>query len=370
LSVRPQKNVNVQILRAVAAALVVLDHVILSLHEPELTQFAYQAGNIGVWIFFVISGFVMHHSERSHFGAATNAAAFAWKRFSRIAPMYWIITLVVIAQVAASTAAGHEIPAHAVLTFSHILKSLLFIPYVDAVAPPHPILAPGWTLEYEMIFYFVFGLSMILPIRRGLLFVLVVISTLFLIGTFLNPLWVAADHKSISSFMTDCVVLLFIASIGLSAIWHATEAALPSWFLCVAAAIVSAVIAAFYVLKLQYPITPLCQMLFFIPCIAVVAICAYARPLSGPIAQIAIFLGDASYATYLSNVLVIAGVVKYLPRLVQELSLPASLFLVVVAALAAGAITHVLIERPLLRKMRQLGQVRRNHGSMQKSARA
>src|SRR5687767_4907064 len=81
---------NIQVLRAVAALLVVFVHLDGFLRVLGLRPF----GHGGVDLFFVISGFIMVYTTR---GRPITPAAFLLNRITRIAPIYWLITLAVFA---------------------------------------------------------------------------------------------------------------------------------------------------------------------------------------------------------------------------------------------------------------------------------
>ncbi len=46
--------------------------------------------------------------------------------------------------------------------------SYLFVPVLRDGGELRPVLGQGWTLEYEMFFYALFAISMLLPRRVGL----------------------------------------------------------------------------------------------------------------------------------------------------------------------------------------------------------
>jgi len=140
------KQNEIQWLRAIAAIEVVLWHSDLItkhfsghlLHEADWYR---PFGGIGVDLFFIVSGYVICIRASSY----RTAAAFMWARVTRIFPMYWIFTSLVILAVAINPAwrlHGHEITAWS------ILQSYLILPQRD-----YPILGVGWTLEHEMVFY-------------------------------------------------------------------------------------------------------------------------------------------------------------------------------------------------------------------------
>lgn len=153
--------VQLQYLRAVAALMVVYFHAILQIAKvnPSIDASSFLYGETGVDIFFVLSGFVMWLTTS---GRQTTPIDFARKRIRRIVPLYWLATLfsAVVALVAPS------ILKSTVFDLPHLLASLLFLPWANPADPATitPVVVPGWTLNYEMFFYLVFAL--LLPIRE------------------------------------------------------------------------------------------------------------------------------------------------------------------------------------------------------------
>jgi hypothetical protein len=122
---------SIQVLRGIAAVMVVLFHVC-----------GFQIGAAGVDIFFVISGFIMFHTNRNVFGLTGAAILFLKRRILRIAPLYWLCS-------AFAFWPGVELKS--------LVASVLFVPVRSEDGSIHTVLAPGWSLNFEMFFYIVFG---------------------------------------------------------------------------------------------------------------------------------------------------------------------------------------------------------------------
>ncbi len=146
-----------QVLRGIAAMMVVLWHGsrFISPYGEGLgwTLFG-SGGQMGVDLFFLISGFIMVHTTSSR---TVSAKDFAIKRFSRIWPVYVAIAI-----------------PYTVLTFgivyfsnpekvSRVLSTVLMVPMsaTDGMVIYYPSLPVGWTLNFEAYFYLVFGLSLL-----------------------------------------------------------------------------------------------------------------------------------------------------------------------------------------------------------------
>ncbi len=125
----------------------------------------FKVGGAGVDLFFIISGFVMIYSSRELFGSAKSAVIFARLRLIRIVPPYWIATTILILIVGAPS-------------MDHLLKSLLF------VTDGEPFLAPGWTLNFEMLFYALFACFIFLPMRTAIKWLSGTIIAIVLIGPY------------------------------------------------------------------------------------------------------------------------------------------------------------------------------------------
>ena len=155
-----------QALRAIAALLVVADHALLEVshNEPQnlITHIAWTLGNAGVYIFFVISGFIMVNICWESFGPKAAAANFVRRRVIRIVPLYWLATVAALAYHKVSSTHGAD------AGWSELIYSLAFIPYSNDEGSWNPILPQGWTLNYEMMFYAIFALGLSLPRRFAL----------------------------------------------------------------------------------------------------------------------------------------------------------------------------------------------------------
>jgi exopolysaccharide production protein ExoZ len=102
-------------------------------------------GAIGVDLFFVISGFIIA-TISSGYGGLNDSLHFFLKRFLRVAPVYWIATILALL-----------IATPNVITSGQILKTIFFLPFFDTAANvSSPLLKVGWTLSFEMYFYLLF----------------------------------------------------------------------------------------------------------------------------------------------------------------------------------------------------------------------
>lgn len=197
------KYEGIQALRFVAALLVVLTHSTFYAHERlDPTLSVWKGGTVGVDIFFVISGFVMTVTV-DPFRVRGGWRNFAVRRLVRIVPMYWIATTLKIATMLALPGAV----LHAALTPWSGIASYLFLPSRNPDGAVEPLVGVGWTLNFEMLFYAVFTVALVLR-KKVLLFaggVMTVIGSLHAVrGDGQWPTW---------AFYFDQVVLYFVVGI-------------------------------------------------------------------------------------------------------------------------------------------------------------
>lgn len=149
------KLVNLEILRAIAASLVVIYHTLGGLILKGVNigpmAFFYPLGSAGVDIFFVISGFVIYLGISNH---RKTPAIFLKSRFRRIIPAYWIATFItVVFTFSYGVLAGFVGMENSLrpISVDWLLESLFFASNVTGNGMP--VVGQGWTLEYEMLFY-------------------------------------------------------------------------------------------------------------------------------------------------------------------------------------------------------------------------
>jgi peptidoglycan/LPS O-acetylase OafA/YrhL len=201
---------SLQALRAVAAWLVIADHALLEITRNRpgdpLTHAAWALGSSGVYVFFVISGFIMVLICWEHFGRKGAAANFLKRRVIRIVPLYWLATIAAFAfHRVSETHGAHD-------GWPEMLRSLAFIPYSGDDGSWAPVLPQGWTLSYEMVFYAVFALGLWFPRRIALPAVAAVLGGFVIVRPLL--------HNDALAYLASPIVLWFLLGMGLAALWR------------------------------------------------------------------------------------------------------------------------------------------------------
>lgn len=335
---------NVQVLRAFAATLVVWVHAQELIAGLDiLPGWARDFGYGGVDMFFVISGFIMVRTTQNK---DVTPLVFIKKRIIRIVPLYYFFTLATAATAMAVPQAFNSTHPE----FSHIVKSLLFIPFEKTPDRVYPLYYLGWTLNFELLFYLIFSISLLLARPIRLLSITALLVTLVAMGTQVQNL---AEHGVAAYFYTRPILLDF--AFGMFVAWSFPRSARVSdpkpWWCLLAAGATWFVWGGEVFPVAILPIAPTTDTVFRfgVPSALIVA-GATGLELAG--FRIGNNLmrrsGDASYSIYLSHYFLIAGCIIVADRLTLEglgriLLLPVTM----VAAVTLGFITYHLLERPL-----------------------
>ncbi|MDZ5111958.1 acyltransferase [Pseudomonas putida] len=195
---------SLQALRAFAAWVVVCHHFMQIFFDFQASgpigQLLSDRGAAGVDIFFVISGLVIYLSTCDK---AIEPRQFLLNRALRIVPAYWFYT----ALMATLLLAFSQWMPHQAFTWHHLLLSLLFIPAENPGGYGlYPTLNVGWTLNFEMFFYLLFGLAFLVRRRHHQL---LVTAALLLASELLGRLGV------LSRFYGNDIIYEFLLGIGL-----------------------------------------------------------------------------------------------------------------------------------------------------------
>jgi peptidoglycan/LPS O-acetylase OafA/YrhL len=159
----------VQSLRGLAALWVVLFHLRGGGHIESLVKVIpswidralFQAGHLGVPVFFAISGFVIAHSLSGKTVSSRFLGVFLTKRLVRLAIPYWVSIALMIAYALLSAWIKHE--PYTVPSAGDIA---LHATYLQEIAGVDPISVVYWTLTYEVQFYCVLA-GLFLAIHYG-----------------------------------------------------------------------------------------------------------------------------------------------------------------------------------------------------------
>jgi exopolysaccharide production protein ExoZ len=342
---------SIQALRAVAAYAVVVHHQLDTLGNYLGIEAARHGPRVfmsGVDVFFVISGFVMAESTAR---ASIHAPGrFLRARLVRIAPTYWLLTLLVFAL----QRQGVKLFGHAHPSVAELLTSLSFGLPFDGAPAREPLLFVGWSLEYELLFYLLLALAMWLrPSAGPLATVVAMVCGLSVLGMMSGNPHLAHWGKPI--------ILEFAAGILVWKLWRQSKCSVPE----ATATLVAGSAALFATTLLDGPWHAHERALFFGVPATLIVFGAVSLEQCGvaPRNRTLLGQGDASYAVYLTHPFVLQAVGKGVLLLAGGLSaaLRGGAFVLVVMLLVplVGTAFYRFVERPLGRWLASGGALRR-----------
>jgi len=358
---------SIQILRGVAALLVVLYHyshyLMPTIPGANIGYVLFGGGYAGVDIFFIISGFiiVLSTERKEH----ANPLDFSIRRFFRVVPLAQFATVIY--------ALILRVPPSPKLLW----QSLLFLPRAD-VDPPKfglPVVNQEWTLSYELIFYAIFAWALIFTHRRRVITaafatLACVVGFQWLLGGPISPVpnsvYLPAKYNGVLSpevlgLLGNPIMLEFVFGMLLAAAYLRTEIWLRSEKSLVARWSVGLLLAIVFLgsyFSRADPGNGLLNKGFGAACLVTGMLLMedfFTRPsaggLGGRILSCFLWLGSISYALYLVHL----GISERLLRLLVHLLMAQNVdglwgFLALMAeSLLLAWAVNVFVERYLIR---------------------
>jgi peptidoglycan/LPS O-acetylase OafA/YrhL len=342
-----------QVGRALAALLVVLFHTTAVFKSDKYWALApvgdlfSEAGRCGIGFFFVLSGFIIAYAHRSDIGRPGGIRYYLAQRVTRIYPIYWVTTLAVLTVLlAVPSSQGASPPSSAV-----IFSSLTLIPVAGADANG-ALLAVAWTLFHELLFYAIFALVIVAPYRGG--------AVMIAWGLLCAARALGWDTPAALGFVSHPINLLFF--FGLAAFFVYSKALLrfPALIGFAGTLVFLAVLLAE---PLGYALSYTREIILIGlgAGVGVVGFAWWERTDNRKFGRVSLLLGAASYSLYLVHYPALSGSAKLMFALGLSGVLPPLGMYIVLAmsAMAAGLTCFILVERPLLRLVRQFVAVSR-----------
>lgn len=341
-----ERLTSLQSLRAIAALLVLLHHV-MKMPGPASSAGVYALKltfgpfcSSGVDLFFVISGFVIAHSISSE--RAAPAHIFLAGRAIRIFPLFWVMSAIYGWQLWSS---GSPISGTA------LANAITLMPLSGQEGYTYPILYVGWSLAFEIGFYILAGLTILQARARRAPALLILLTCLSAVGTFagglagpmaffLNPitlefafgvvawiLWRKGLNAKIAAGLTAVGFTLFVSGLFIN-IGQGFETD-PA--------------------KIIANITSLQRALIWgLPAAMLLLGLVATSPLKGSADHLLARIGDASFSLYLVHPLVLFQI--------RQVRLPiwinndlVFMALLILLSVAAALLMHEYIEKPIIR---------------------
>lgn len=353
---RPDRIYSLQALRAIAALLVLWSHAI---DGAELFSVPHQShffhwehfGPCGVDLFFVISGFIVSlvaaRAGRGEGGdRSTTTLHFLTRRITRVFPLYWILTIVLILE-GFFGRHGNEWQKVAWLPTLFLLPSAHY-------PTGAPLLALGWTLLFEIYFYVVLATFLFLSprflVRNTVLFLVAAVLVGALIGIE-RPWLVVGLNPMLLEFVFGCALgVLFYRTRHRAATLRRPGAALAA---IGAIGLLSTIFFgygsandAFHILAGRD-----CWLrvgVWGVPSALLVGGMLLWNPVMfSPPARVLVFLGDASFSIYLCT-MPARSVVDHFWREFGMFGADAGVFFGAIFCTIAGVACYLVVERPLM----------------------
>ncbi|HIE9840120.1 TPA: acyltransferase family protein [Klebsiella quasipneumoniae subsp. quasipneumoniae] len=182
---------QIQWLRAIAAILVVITHFTGKAYSVKLLEHEFSSGAIGVDIFFIISGFIMMYVSDFK---KQYPVKFLLNRFIRILPVHYFFLLILIVIFLIKPDV-----INSSVSKTYVWESFLLVPALRNDAEYlNPVI---WTLCYEMMFYFIFAVSLNLNNLNRSAVATTLVITAIVFGGFLykgESIYISAATDSIS----------------------------------------------------------------------------------------------------------------------------------------------------------------------------
>ena len=334
------KITTLEACRGFAAVLVVLYHASGSMFEvyfgyPAVGWFRF--GHAGVDFFFVLSGFIILYVHADDRGRPERLRNYAYRRVVRIYPIYWAVTLAMIA-------ASFVVPSIAALPAmapDHLLLSFFLLPQSG-----YPLVSVAWSLQHEMLFYVLFG---ILIVNRKLgLAVFAIWACLIVYCIFVEPQTTLLQFAG-----RDFNILFFVGMAAAMAVrsrsipWPRTMVLLGAVVFFTGGVLENGGLELKELLgRIVYGTGAALMVMGLVEC---------ERSAGWKTPAPLLWIGAASYSIYLVHLNVLIVVEKAAGALGLGKALPGLIVLagVVLAAIVSGLICYIVFERPLLAILRQ-----------------
>jgi exopolysaccharide production protein ExoZ len=345
-----KKIQNIQGLRGIAVMLVCLFHLI-TVEEKyggvnTILPHFLEIGMVGVDLFFVISGFVMVLVTQNQFQSTKGVLKFLYHRSSRIYPLYWVYSFMVLIiylnkPAWVNSAQGNQVD---------IISSFLLL-------PSHllPLVMVGCTLIYEMYFYIIYSIILYFSPQKKLTYWLLLWALIITIVNLTNKVSTPWTKVIFSPLTIEFILGCFIAMIYKK---HPLKN-LSAIILLILISI-TGLVSGFYWHQSStghlYPANWYRVIIMGVPSVIIVY-CLVSAELKSKLTHKWInYIGDISYSTYLSHVLtfnVLGRVWAYLAKdnlIDNYIMIPT----IIVVTILVGSISYKFIEQPLLKLSRKV----------------
>ena len=302
-------------------------------------------GFAGVDLFFVLSGFLIAWTQQSSVGRPARLPSYLFRRAYRIYPTYWVCLLLSIGILWAGFALAP--PTHG--------QDWLQIMSLWPAWLPERVMPPSWTLSFELMFYIVFAVRILLPRRLGQVALLGWAIAVLAAWPYWSPSWSLEPWHLLNPFVLEFLGGVLVAGLIRNGVTgrSRTVLVLSLMYALTAGLVGRSTVSIDWLNAMAWHTIRV--VIFGPPAIGIVYSLAAMELRSGrrvlPWLQP---IGDASYSIYLTHYAVGQMALAYgcyMPHtLAWHLLWLAGVFY---GSILYGWLVHRLIERPLLNRTRR-----------------
>ncbi|MBF7956254.1 acyltransferase family protein [Rahnella victoriana] len=315
--------------------------------KTDLGDFLFDKLNFGVDLFFIISGFIIVYATRKI--EHSNTLSFLIRRFFRVYPLFLVCITVGILSIYSDSSTEQIVRALFLIHQNYSLPSPTF---------GFNLMGPAWTLTYELYFYFIFSVSLLInhkyrtEITCILLLCQIITPQLLLNGGLHLSAYTGLDtqsHNYLAGFLqfsSNTMFYDFILGMLLAKIYlNGNKLNTGSGKL-----VMIAFSAIFVTLVAETESTQVGPQNYGYMCLfLVMGFLLYEKKNKLKKVSILVFLGNISYALYISHYIVIDGMHKYNLLFWQYTAGVTRILAMVSLCIGISWLLHIIIEKPFIR---------------------
>jgi peptidoglycan/LPS O-acetylase OafA/YrhL len=346
LTMQNDRLESIQYLRAIAALMVVVAHTIHTQFDGRADfgkqlELAGIFGQTGVWMFFCISGFIMVYTTNPKGKKLITSTDFMWRRFARIAPLYWLMSSIYLCKLIFT----HEAPSP-----SRIISSFAFFPTLDSEGRIQPFYGLGWTLNYEFFFYVILASCLTFGPRRGSWLAISVLLVLTAYGTTLSSINSGSNYIDIAAkFWTKPIILFFVVGMLIAKVRLSLEKNAKSSIIVAPWAILLILTPSLLLLCASWAGNPnrFLESRGVIACLSVFLAILIEDKNDTFLHRLFLRLGEASFSIYLTHSFLVGPIGRIWAHHFSSEWWPFAALILLILTSAMGITVYLLIEKPV-----------------------